>query len=74
MIIGETLVIVLIDQHIDISYKTFNECINISENTSIRVISFGCNLLNGKTVPPEVHTCVVTDLTSAVKAVMNQYK
>ena len=60
------LIILLVDQQI------FLNCSDISTTTSnISVVAFGCNLPK---VNSGVHTHVVTDLNSAVKAVMNRYK
>ena len=61
----QKLIILLVDQQICL------HCINISTSTSnISTIVFGDNFLNAI---PGVHTHVVTDLISAVKAVMNYY-
>ena len=60
------LIILLVDQQI------FLNCSDISTSTSnISVVAFGFNPLN---ITSEVHTHVVTDLNSAVEAVMNHYK
>ena len=62
------LIILLVDQNI--SNNTLNECSDISTNANISMFSFRHNLLN---VTLEVHTYVITDLNSAVEAVMNYY-
>ena len=64
------MIILLVDQKN--SYRTLTECSNISTSTNnISIISFGCNLLNNI---PRVHKYMVTDLNSAVKAVLDYYK
>ena len=63
------LIVLLVDQNVD--SRTINESINIAENTnaSIMIISFG-----HQQTDTTIESYVVTDLTSALKAVMNYYK
>ena len=59
----------LVDQNI--SNRTITECIDIAENTSTSmiIITFGYHQTDRT-----IESYVVTDLTSAVKAVMTYYK
>ena len=59
----------LVDQNV--SNRTITECMNITENAniSIMLITFGCQQTDST-----IESYVVTDLTSAVIAVMNYYK
>ena len=59
----------LLDQNV--SNRTITESINIAENTntSIIFITFGYQLTD-----TTIESYIVTDLTSAVKAVMSYYK
>ena len=65
----KNFIMLLVDHNI--SNETLNECSNILENANISIISFGCNPLNDT---QGVQTYVVTDLNSAIKGVMNNYK
>ena len=71
LIINAKLIILLVDQNI--SNRTITKCIDIAENTStsIIIITFGYHQTE---TDRTIESYVVTDLTSAVKAVMTYYK
>ena len=60
----------LVDQNI--SNKTLNECSDVSMKANISVLSFG-DCLQEVTPRPGINPYVVTDLNSAVEAVISYY-
>ena len=64
------IILLLVDQQI--SYSALNDCIDISTNSTIMVINFGDHFLTN--APTRIHTCVVTDMRSAINVVWNYYK
>ena len=69
LIINAKLIMLLVDQNV--SNRTITECINIAENTSTSIIFITFGYQQTDTT---IESYVVTDLTSAVKAVMSYYK
>ena len=68
-ITNEKLIILLVDQNV--SNRTITESMNIAENTETSIIFITFGYYQADTT---IELYVVTDLTSAVKAVMRYYK
>ena len=66
----KNLITLLVDQNI--SNKALNECRDVSKNANINILSFG-DYLQKVTPRLGINPYVVTDLNSAVEAVISYY-
>ena len=64
------MIMLLVDQNV--SSKILNECSDVSMNINISILSFGHNLQQ-VTPRPGINSHAVTDLNSAVEAVISYY-